>query len=81
MAGAPAAHTPIIRVAGRCALTQSAVPAISAPSPTGTRSVSNASGQRSSSMAIVPAPSAIGGSRPSSTSRAPVSAANAHAAS
>ena len=45
------------------------------------RSVSNASGQRSSSMAIVPAPSAIWGSRPSSTSRAPVSAANARAAS
>ena len=78
-AGAPAAHTPITCVAGIRALAQVPIPAISAPSPIGTSSASNGSGQRPSSTAIVPAPSEISGSRPSSTNRAPVAAACARA--
>src|SRR5688572_8429665 len=81
IAGAPLAQTPITRVDGRCAFNQRATPARSAPSPSGTTIESNGSGHRRSSIPIVPAPSAISRSRPSSTSRAPVSRAKSRAAS
>jgi len=50
-----------------------------APSPSGTKMESNSSGQRSSSMPIVPDPSAMAGTRPSSISFAPFSSASVFA--
>jgi hypothetical protein len=61
MAGAPLAHTPIMRAFDWCAFIQVATPARRAPSPTGTRIASNGCGQRSISSPIVPAPSLMGG--------------------
>jgi hypothetical protein len=72
--------TPMRRVAGVWALSHAPTPAASAPLPTGTSTASIASGQRSSSTAIVPAPAAISGSRPSSMKREPAPAAQARAA-
>jgi hypothetical protein len=78
-AGAPAAQTPTMRVAGEWAFIHRPTPASSAPFPSGTSAKSKGSGQRDNSMAIVPAPSAMAGSRPSSTKQAVVSSANMRA--
>ena len=81
IAGAPSAQTATTRVAGARSATTRAMPPSIAPLPSGTTSASSGCGRASSSRAIVPAPSEIAGSRPSSTIRAPVSTACARAAS
>jgi hypothetical protein len=66
MAGAPLAHTPMIRVSGAIAFSQRATPEISEPSPICTKTVSNGPADWSSSP-IVRAPSAISACSPSTT--------------
>lgn len=75
MAGALAATTPITRQDGVLASSQAPTPVSSAPFPSGQKSASSSMPRGSSasviSLAIVPAPSAIRRSAPSSTKTQP----------
>jgi hypothetical protein len=80
-AGAPSAQTPTIRTSGRSSRSQTATPRISALLPTGTSATSGTRPASVSSSAIVAAPAAIHGSRPSCTNCSPSRSANERAVS
>ena len=81
MLAAPSGSAPTIRTDGHRSRSQSAIPAIRPPPPTGTTTVSNGSGHCScSSIEIVPWPAIVRGSSNGWASTAPVASLAASAA-